>query len=437
MQKRYLNSPVEKACSMTGLTDDDIRSWSGMEVTEPSCEWAEDGTMTIPEGGFFSPSFSGLDLMHAPLAEIKENTRMGHIALPVPVVNIEYVRGRMPVLPRHLQMPRAEFEAVIHQGKAVATSDFTDEESGQAYRRGEVVPHLPYSRHPDHGLTGAEAAVYLMEQRKVELPGAVLHTLPVLPVPFLGGVCARVEEEGERMVPTDRQSRHLQQSMLGQAFNRVIHQKNRLEKLLALHAPAVILRNEKRRLQERVDSLIRNGAYGYVSVNWYGDVLGDLSHEYLWITGGASTRPHADGFEVPDLPTERIAEVADRYWQAYDHLPEDGSLDEEEAALAPYHQQMELLLSPLTDSVTACFHDSGVDQDRLADIAMHHVECGNRGIDGGFQAAILSMACHHPDHQCEPDFERLADSMMDRIAYYLDNGLAFSGVGTEAEGETA
>ena len=62
-------------------------------------------------------------------------------------------------------------------------------------------------------------------------------------------------------------------SDLNDLYRRVINRNNRLKKLLELSAPDIIVRNEKRMLQEAVDSLIDNGRRGRA------------------ITGGTSNRP--------------------------------------------------------------------------------------------------------------------------------------------------
>ena len=51
-------------------------------------------------------------------------------------------------------------------------------------------------------------------------------------------------------------------SDLNDLYRRVINRNNRLKKLKELNAPEVIIRNEKRMLQEAVDSLLDNGRGG-------------------------------------------------------------------------------------------------------------------------------------------------------------------------------
>ncbi|GAG50934.1 unnamed protein product, partial [marine sediment metagenome] len=76
----------------------------------------------------------------------------------------------------------------------------------------------------------------------------VVTVLPVLP-PDLRPM---VQLDGGRFATSD----------LNDLYRRVINRNNRLKRLLELGAPEIIIRNEKRMLQEAVDSLIDNGRRG-------------------------------------------------------------------------------------------------------------------------------------------------------------------------------
>ncbi|MCM8792371.1 MAG: DNA-directed RNA polymerase subunit beta' [Candidatus Omnitrophica bacterium] len=76
----------------------------------------------------------------------------------------------------------------------------------------------------------------------------VLEVLPVIP-PDLRPL---VPLEGGRMASSD----------LNDLYRRVINRNNRLKKLIELNAPDIIIRNEKRMLQEAVDALLDNGRHG-------------------------------------------------------------------------------------------------------------------------------------------------------------------------------
>ncbi len=91
----------------------------------------------------------------------------------------------------------------------------------------------------------------------------VLEILPVLP-PELRPM---VELEGGRFASSD----------LNDLYRRVINRNNRLKKLIDIRAPESILRNERRMLQEAVDSLIDNGRRGRSAVSVNNRALKSLS----------------------------------------------------------------------------------------------------------------------------------------------------------------
>ena len=78
--------------------------------------------------------------------------------------------------------------------------------------------------------------------------GMVLNAVPVIP-PDLRPM---VQLDGGRFATSD----------LNDLYRRVINRNNRLKRLLDLGAPEIIVNNEKRMLQEAVDSLFDNGRRG-------------------------------------------------------------------------------------------------------------------------------------------------------------------------------
>ncbi len=76
----------------------------------------------------------------------------------------------------------------------------------------------------------------------------ILDVLPVIPP----DIRPMVQLDGGRFATSD----------LNDLYRRVINRNNRLKRLLELHAPDIIVRNEKRMLQEAVDALIDNGRRG-------------------------------------------------------------------------------------------------------------------------------------------------------------------------------
>jgi len=110
----------------------------------------------------------------------------------------------------------------------------------------------------DLGQTGSDAKIKKYSKRLKTLEGfqrsgikpeyMILEVLPVLP-PELRPL---VPLDGGRFATSD----------LNDLYRRVINRNNRLKRLLELKAPEIIVRNEKRMLQEAVDSLLDNGRRG-------------------------------------------------------------------------------------------------------------------------------------------------------------------------------
>ena len=76
----------------------------------------------------------------------------------------------------------------------------------------------------------------------------ILDVVPVIPP----DIRPMVQLDGGRFASSD----------LNDLYRRVINRNNRLKRLLELRAPDIIIRNEKRMLQEAVDALIDNGRRG-------------------------------------------------------------------------------------------------------------------------------------------------------------------------------
>ena len=96
-----------------------------------------------------------------------------------------------------------------------------------------------------------------------ELSSMILEIIPVLP-PELRPM---VQLDGGRFAASD----------LNDLYRRVINRNNRLKRLLELHAPEIIVRNEKRMLQESVDALIDNGRRGRPVLGSHNHTLKSLS----------------------------------------------------------------------------------------------------------------------------------------------------------------
>ncbi|MCL6451748.1 MAG: DNA-directed RNA polymerase subunit beta', partial [Acetobacteraceae bacterium] len=212
--------------------------------------------------------------------------RMGHIELAAPVSHIWYFKGipsRMGLL---LDMSPRALEKVLYFASYVVIepgntpllprqllteSEYRDyrEKYGQAFRAGmgaEAIKKLleqidleKLARELRQELKGASGQRRLRALRRLEVVEAfrksgnsptwmILEVIPVIP-PDLRPM---VQLDGGRFATSD----------LNDLYRRVINRNNRLKRLLDLGAPDIIVRNEKRMLQEAVDALIDNGRRG-------------------------------------------------------------------------------------------------------------------------------------------------------------------------------
>ena len=223
--------------------------------------------------------------------EITKNTvrreRMGHIELAAPVSHIWFFRGipsRMSLL---LDIPPKTLERVLYFATYIVLDPGkTPLIKGQTLEESEYRDYVAnYGKSSFDARMGAEAVKVLLKQvdinglaeelnvariessgqkkariiKRLEVVEAfktsgnkpewmILDVLPVLP------------PELRPMVPLD--GGRYATSDLNDLYRRVINRNNRLKKLLDLGAPSIIVRNEKRMLQEAVDSLIDNGRRG-------------------------------------------------------------------------------------------------------------------------------------------------------------------------------
>lgn len=215
--------------------------------------------------------------------------RMGHIELVSPVCHIWYLKGIPSYLGLLLDLPVKDLERVIyfdayiviHQGRS-------------PYPRKTILNNAEYENyldtHPEDlefaAGSGAEAirdilgmmdlkleianleeeyrhttsvAIRHKIMRRIKVFSGLLHgnmrpewmmlsILPVLP-PDLRPL---VPLEGGRFASSD----------LNELYRRVLNRNIRLQRLLEIEAPSVIIKNEKRMLQESVDALIDNGRRG-------------------------------------------------------------------------------------------------------------------------------------------------------------------------------
>jgi len=213
--------------------------------------------------------------------------RMGHIDLACPVAHIWYLKSLPSRIGMLLDMTLRDIERVLYFESYVVTDPgMTSFERGQLLAEETYLDALEEHGDEFEALMGAEAIQKLLlaldlpaeiEVIREEIPATnsetklkkltkrlklleafaasgnkpewmIMTVLPVLP-PDLRPL---VPLDGGRFATSD----------LNDLYRRVINRNNRLRRLLELNAPDIIVRNEKRMLQESVDALLDNGRRG-------------------------------------------------------------------------------------------------------------------------------------------------------------------------------
>jgi DNA-directed RNA polymerase subunit beta' len=220
------------------------------------------------------------------LAKVRRE-RMGHIELASPTAHIWFLKSLPSRMGMVLDMTLRDIERVLYfeaycvvdpgftplkRGQLMTEDDFIakTEEYGDEFRAvmgaeaiRELLRAIDVDREietlrKDLAATGSEAKIKKFAKRLKTLEGfqrsgikpefMIMEVLPVLP-PELRPL---VPLDGGRFATSD----------LNDLYRRVINRNNRLKRLLELKAPEIIVRNEKRMLQEAVDSLLDNGRRG-------------------------------------------------------------------------------------------------------------------------------------------------------------------------------
>jgi DNA-directed RNA polymerase subunit beta' len=213
--------------------------------------------------------------------------RMGHIELASPVAHIWFLKSLPSRIGLLLDMTLRDIERVLYFESYVVTEPgMTTLEKSAILTEEEYLDALEEHGDEFDALMGAEAVLALLQQidldgevaqMREELPEIgsetkrkkvtkrlklmeafaasgnkpewmIMNVLPILP-PDLRPL---VPLDGGRFATSD----------LNDLYRRVINRNNRLKRLLDLVAPDIIVRNEKRMLQESVDALLDNGRRG-------------------------------------------------------------------------------------------------------------------------------------------------------------------------------
>ena len=288
-------------------SDEKIREWSKGEVKKP--ETINYRTLKPEKDGLFCEKIFGptkdwechcgkykrirykgiiCDRCGVEVTKSKvRRERMGHIELASPVAHIWFFKGIPSRIALMLDMSPRSLEKVIYFSAYVVTDKGTSDLakcqvlSEKEYREAEE----KYGKGSFTAKMGAEAIRTLLAEIDLEKLSAklkkelakttdqkkskiakrldtvesfrrsgnrpewmIVNVIPVIP-PELRPM---VQLDGGRFATSD----------LNDLYRRVINRNNRLKRLLELGAPEIIVRNEKRMLQESVDALIDNGRRG-------------------------------------------------------------------------------------------------------------------------------------------------------------------------------
>ncbi len=288
-------------------SDEKIREWSKGEVKKP--ETINYRTLKPEKDGLFCEKIFGptkdwechcgkykrvrykgivCDRCGVEVTKAKvRRERMGHIELAAPIAHIWYFKGIPSRIALMLDISPRNLEKIVYFASYIVTDKGT---SGLV--KAQVLTEREYSEAVEKygkgsfkAEMGAEALAKLLkeidldklseklkkeiekasEQKKVKLvkrldtveafrlsgnrpEWMIMNVIPVIP-PELRPM---VQLDGGRFATSD----------LNDLYRRVINRNNRLKRLLELGAPEIIVRNEKRMLQESVDALIDNGRRG-------------------------------------------------------------------------------------------------------------------------------------------------------------------------------
>jgi DNA-directed RNA polymerase subunit beta' len=223
------------------------------------------------------------------LAKVRRE-RMGHIELAAPVAHIWFLKSLPSRIGLLLDMPLKDLERVLYFEQYIVI-----EPGITAFREKQLLSEEEYNRALDeHGPDsftagiGAEAIremLSAMDLPKIatDLRQEIAEATTELKPKKLGKRLKVIEaflESGNRpewmiltvvpvippelrpLVPLD--GGRFATSDLNDLYRRVINRNNRLKRLMELRAPDIIIRNEKRMLQEAVDALFDNGRRGRV-----------------------------------------------------------------------------------------------------------------------------------------------------------------------------
>jgi len=282
----------------------DIRSWSFGEVRKPEtinyrtyrpekdglfCEriFGPERDWECACGKYKGTKFKGIicDRCGVKVTHSRvRRKRMGHINLAAPIVHIWFFKAIPNRLGNILDMKSADLEKIIYFQEYVVTDPGpTPLKTGQLFTEEDFKDATNKYGKTFKAAMGAEAIRALLENLDLEeisgqLSEAILKTNSKQKIKDLTKrlkIINQVKNSSNKpywmvmevipVIPPDLRPLVLLErdnfatSDLNDLYRRIINRNNRLKKLMDLNAPEVIIRNEKRMLQQAVDSLMDNG----------------------------------------------------------------------------------------------------------------------------------------------------------------------------------
>ncbi len=225
----------------------------------------------------------GVEILHSSV----RRQRMGHIALAAPVTHIWFFKVLPSRIGALLDLTIKQLEKIIYYEEYVVTDPggVASLKKGQLFTESEYRDALEKHGGDFKASIGAEAVKELLkeidldklskvvrkniEKGKVGVNKRLLKRLKIIEdMRRSGNKCEWMILDALPIIPPDLrplvplEGGRFASSDLNDLYRRVINRNNRLKKLISLGAPDIIIRNEKRMLQEAVDAVLENGRHG-------------------------------------------------------------------------------------------------------------------------------------------------------------------------------
>ena len=224
----------------------------------------------------------GVEIIHSSV----RRQRMGHIALATPATHIWFFKVLPSRIGALLDLSIKQLEKVIYYEEYIVVDPgATKLKKGQLLAEAEYREALESDEGDFKAGIGAEVIKELLkeidldklskavrksiEKGKVGVNKRLLKRLKIIEdMRRSGNKCEWMVLDALPIIPPDLrplvplEGGRFASSDLNDLYRRVINRNNRLKKLISLGAPDIIVRNEKRMLQEAVDAVLENGRHG-------------------------------------------------------------------------------------------------------------------------------------------------------------------------------